>query len=423
MTRKKWLTVAIIATVQFVNVLDFVMVMPLGPTLARGIHVPESTTGYFGGAYAVAACLSGLLGGFYLDSIERKRALLCALLGLSLATGLCAFAVGFKSLFAARFLAGLFGGPTTSLGMSIVSDTVPDSHRGRAMGIVTGAFSLAAIMGVPTAVFLAEHGGFRAPFLAVGLAGLCIFVFTAFMLPRLEAQPRLKLARFSELFQILSNANVRASYLMTAGVMMAAYVLIPHFSGYLQLNRNVSLSYIKWLYFFGGFLTVAAGQLAGRLIDAYGATKVVALGCMLAASVIFPFFVLESPYVAPTVVFMGFATSMSIRNVCHGALSSKVPTPGQRARFHSLQSAIDHASSATVAILSSMLVTTVSAPTSPVGRQLEGVPTVALVSVVLTLSLPLLFWRVERRLRIERAVANSPTPGPSIQVRSSSSSK
>ncbi len=42
--------VAIIAFVQFVNILDFMMVMPLGPDFACSLHIPVSQLGLIGGS-------------------------------------------------------------------------------------------------------------------------------------------------------------------------------------------------------------------------------------------------------------------------------------------------------------------------------------------------------------------------------------
>ena len=55
-----------VAAVQFVNILDFMIVMPLGPDFAKALGIPLSHLGYVGGAYTAAACVSGLVGALFL---------------------------------------------------------------------------------------------------------------------------------------------------------------------------------------------------------------------------------------------------------------------------------------------------------------------------------------------------------------------
>src|SRR5207244_5127541 len=106
--------VLLVAAVQFVNILDFVMVMPMGPDFAAGLGIPASKLGLIGGSYTAAAAISGLAGSFFLDRFDRRPALGVAMLGLVAGTALGAAATGLPSLLAARVLAGLFGGPPPS---------------------------------------------------------------------------------------------------------------------------------------------------------------------------------------------------------------------------------------------------------------------------------------------------------------------
>src|SRR5216684_8355522 len=107
--------VLLVAAVQFVNILDFVMVMPMGPDFAAALGIPASKLGLIGGSYTAAAAVSGLAGSFFLDRFDRRPALGVAMLGLVVGTAMGALATGLHSLMAARVLAGAFGGPATSL--------------------------------------------------------------------------------------------------------------------------------------------------------------------------------------------------------------------------------------------------------------------------------------------------------------------
>src|SRR5690348_12815474 len=59
--------IGLLAAVSFVNILDFMMVMPLGPDFAQALGIPASKLGIIGGSYTVAAAVAGLAGALFLD--------------------------------------------------------------------------------------------------------------------------------------------------------------------------------------------------------------------------------------------------------------------------------------------------------------------------------------------------------------------
>src|SRR5438874_3684905 len=175
----------LIGAVQFVNILDFMMVMPLGPFFAGPLGIPASRIGVVGGSYTAAAAISGVACSFFLDRFDRRKALGTAVAGLVVATALGGFSTGFGSIVFARILAGLFGGPATSLSLSIVADVIPSERRGEALGAVMGAFSVSAVLGVPTGLELARWGGWRLPFFSVAGLGLVLLPIAIALLPPL----------------------------------------------------------------------------------------------------------------------------------------------------------------------------------------------------------------------------------------------
>jgi predicted MFS family arabinose efflux permease len=54
----------LLTAVSFVNILDFVMVIPLGPDFAHGLGIPTSRLGIIGSSYTAAAFVAGLVGTF-----------------------------------------------------------------------------------------------------------------------------------------------------------------------------------------------------------------------------------------------------------------------------------------------------------------------------------------------------------------------
>jgi predicted MFS family arabinose efflux permease len=250
--------VLLVGAVQFINILDFMMVMPLGPYFAAGLGIPNSHVGIIAGSYTAAAAVSGLLSlAVNLDRFDRRKALGLAMVGLVLGTAAGGFATGLTSLIVARVIAGLFGGPATSLSFSIIADVIPAERRGKAVSSVMSAFAIASIFGVPAGLWLALHGGWRLPFFSTAAMGVPVVLVSMFYLPPLTGHVALGLAhaastRTADLFR---EPLILSSYLMTAVVMMGGFVLIPNITPHLQQNLGYPAAHIPYLYAAGGVVS------------------------------------------------------------------------------------------------------------------------------------------------------------------------
>jgi predicted MFS family arabinose efflux permease len=397
----------LIGAVQFVNILDFVMVMPLGPDFAKGLGIDSSHIGYIAGSYTAAASVAGLVGGTFLDRFDRRKALAVSMLGLVLATAAGGLATGLTSLMLARVLAGLFGGPATSLAMSIVAELIPVERRGRAMGAVMGAFSVASVVGVPLALEVGELGGWRMPFFTVAGLGMLVVLGAVFFLPPVRGH--LEEGRRRDhpvgVAELLRNRDVQVSYLMSALVMMGGFILIPNISAYVQENLGYPRAFVGRIYFFGGIISFITLRLAGPRVDKFGAFRVGTVGAVMGVLFTYIGFV-DYPYWLPIpVLFMGFMMANGLRNVAYNTLTSRVPSNAVRARFMSLQSAVGHMASALGAFLSSKIL--VDLPDGKLG----GMEHVAMLSILMTLMVPPMLLAVERRIRARDQAAAAQVVG------------
>lgn len=401
--------VFLVGATQFVNILDFVMVMPLGPDFAAALDIPASHLGYIGGSYTAAAGVSGLVGALFLDRFDRRSALFVAMLGLTVSTALGGFAWDFDSLLAARVLAGLFGGPATSLSFSIIADVIPAGRRGKAMGAVMGAFSVASVLGVPAGLELARQGGWRLPFLATAALGLLVALAAAALLPplRIHLEAAKMAPREATFLELLTRPLVLLSYAMTAVTMAAGFILIPNIAAFIQFNLGYPRDRLGLLYGVGGVASFFTMRLVGRLVDRHGAFPVGTAGALALAATIWAGFGPEHPKTPVLVVFVAFMIAMSFRNVAYNTLASKVPGPTERARFMSLQSAVQHFASAAGAFLSSKLLS------ERADHALVGMPTLALISIGLSCLLPPMLRIVEQRVheRDARPATQEPRTG------------
>jgi len=134
-----------LATIQFTVIVDFLIVMPLGPQYLRVFAINPSQFGLIVSAYAFSAGISGIAAGFFLDRLDRRFALLMLYMGFTVGTLFCAMAPTYPLLVAARVVAGAFGGVSGALILAIIGDVVPEARRGAAMGLVMSSFSVASV--------------------------------------------------------------------------------------------------------------------------------------------------------------------------------------------------------------------------------------------------------------------------------------
>ena len=197
-TLREWCFLLVLAAIQFTNIMDFMIIMPLQPRYK--VAMPGITPFDFGvivAAYGFSAGVSGFLGAFFNDRFDRKRLLLILYAGFTIGTFLCGFAPDYWTLVAAHVVAGAFGGIMGAATLAIVGDLFHDARRRRATGVIMWGFSVASIVGVPLGLELSEafkHEqqtptqaealfSVQVPFLALAAFCVLIWVLALFVLP------------------------------------------------------------------------------------------------------------------------------------------------------------------------------------------------------------------------------------------------
>lgn len=391
---KESLVILIAGLLQFINMLDFVMVMPLGPDFAHDLGMPISDVGLVAGSYAFAAGFAGLVGSFFLDNFARKRALLFFLTGLSIATLGGAIAWNRESMLIARVIAGLCGGPLGALSAALVADYIIPQRRGRAMGKVMGAFSIASVLGIPAGLELAHIFTWHAPFIVTSCLGFISVAIIARVLPyhgTLVGKTLLK-HRVKAMGILLRKKEVILSYLLVITSMVGAFILIPNISAHIQINMHYPRARLGLLYFVGGFISFFTMRWAGILIDKTSSAFVSTLSTAVFVVVAFVGFIYYHHAIPVLLIFVCFMVAMTTRNICGQALFSKIPPPAYRGAYMSLQNAFVYATQGLVAYVASLILVEQDG-------QLLNVPTLGWISIAASLTIPPLFYYIESHLK------------------------
>ena len=90
--RREAILLLILSSVQFTSIVDFMVVMPLGPQLRRILGISPFQFGMIVSCYTISAGLAGLLASSVLDRFGRKQAFLSLYCGFLIGTLLCGLA-------------------------------------------------------------------------------------------------------------------------------------------------------------------------------------------------------------------------------------------------------------------------------------------------------------------------------------------
>lgn len=183
---------AVLIAVNFVDMIGFMIVLPLLPFYALHLHASPEIVGALIASFSIAQLLAAPVWGRVSDRYGRRPALLIGLGASALAYVVFGFAESIWLLFLSRLVQGA-GGGTTGVAQAYVADTIVPADRARALGWLSAATAAGVSFG-PAVGSFAAHLGREAPGLVA--AGLCL-VNMAFAWrwlpeskPRHEGEPR-----------------------------------------------------------------------------------------------------------------------------------------------------------------------------------------------------------------------------------------
>ena len=340
--QERWI-LWVLAGIQFSHIVDFMIMMPLGPQITRQFGIGDAAFGFLVSAYTWAAAISGLVASAYVDRFDRKRLLLGLFVAFAVATLGCAVAWSYASLVAARIATGLFGGVLSALVQTMVAELIPFERRGRAMSIILSAFSLATVVGVPASLFIAAWSSWHMPFVAIAVFGLLLSGLAWRVLPRMRGhlQTQGRPAIRTMLASVLSDVNHRWAFLFSALMMFTGFAVIPYITIYLQTNVGLDKQEVPLIYLFGGAATLFTARWIGKLSDRHGK---VPMFTALAALVVLPLQVLAHLGAVALPWVIGLNTVMFVvlsgRMIPGMALLTSAASPKFRGTFLSLNGAV-----------------------------------------------------------------------------------
>jgi predicted MFS family arabinose efflux permease len=354
------LILLLLTLINFAHVMDFMVLMPLGPQLMRLFGISPSEFGHIVSAYGISSAIAGIAASAFIDKYDRKTFLSLCLAGLIAGTLLCGLAPTAHILLIARSLAGFFGGILAGLTQSIISDVFPPERRGFAISRVMIAFSIASVLGVPLGLALANTFGWHMPFLLVTALLLVLLLVVYFRFPNLRnhIDPRSTLGdRIRRLTQLFSDRSANFGFFATFFAVFGQFMVIPYISPFLVKNLNFPESRLPLLYFLGGLTSIFTMPLIGKATDKFGSRKVFPIGILVS---IIPLFLITHLTTQNSILILSVTTLFMIcmggRMVPFSTLLTTAVEPQKRGPFLSLNASVQSLAQGSAAMTAAQLI-------------------------------------------------------------------
>jgi predicted MFS family arabinose efflux permease len=359
MNTKERLLLLTLAAINFTNIMDFMIMMPLGPQLMRIFNINTQQFGLVVSSYTFSAGFSGFCTAFFIDKFDRKRFLQVLYAGFLVGTLLCGLANTYELLMIARIFTGLFGGVLGAVILAIVGDVIPFDRRGQAMGFVMAAFSIASVLGVPFGLRIANQFGWNTPFLVLAFLALPVQFFIFKFVPNLSThtQAGKQVQVLQVIKNITSSPNQRKAITLMMVVMFGHFSIIPFLSPYMVSNVGFTEGQLEQIYFFGGLSTIITSPLIGKLADRIGKLKVFTI--FVSISIIPVLFITNMPRVDIWITLIATSVFFSVssgRFIPAQAMVTATVEPQNRGSFMSIVSSMQQLSAGLAAYIAGLVV-------------------------------------------------------------------
>jgi EmrB/QacA subfamily drug resistance transporter len=213
--RHKWLALALLATTQFVIVLDAAIVNVAIPSIGRDLHFAQANLTWIPNAYALTFGGFLLLGGRMADLLGRRRLFMVGLVLFSLASLLGGLSTSEGQLIAARAVQGLGAALLAPSALSMVTNMFTEgAERNKALGVWGAVSGSGGAAGVLLGGVLTQYAGWE----WVLWVNVPIGVIAAILAPRLLVESRKEAE--TKTFDALGALTV------TAGLSLLVYGLV-----------------------------------------------------------------------------------------------------------------------------------------------------------------------------------------------------
>jgi DHA2 family methylenomycin A resistance protein-like MFS transporter len=276
--RSAWTRLAACTAAAALLQLDGTVITVALPTVARGLHVSNSSTAVVLSAYFAAYAIVLFPGGRLVDRFGARRVALAGLVVFAIGAAAGALVSNLGLLVASRVVQGAGAGLVSPAALAGAVSGFPPERRGVALGIWGASAGAANLLGPLLGGLLTVAFGWRADWWALVplalAAGWSVAALVPTIVHEVGAEGRSR---------VLSEQVVVAAFIaaLTFAVMIGSFYLAEQYLqrtiGYSALGASAALVLVA-------LFVGAAAPLAGRLVDDHGERLPAVLGFLAAGA-------------------------------------------------------------------------------------------------------------------------------------------
>ena len=245
-----------------------VVIVGLLPTIAADLGVSLPSAGLLVSLYALGVTIGAPVLTALTGRLPRKTLLLALLVLFIAGNAFAAFAPGYDSLLAARFITGLAHGVFFAIASTIATNLVSRDKESSAIAMVFMGLTVALVTGVPLGTWVGQVFGWQSTFLGVVALGAVGLIASAVLVPaRLpqSAPPSLRAQA-----QVLTSPRLLLVCLITAVGYGGNFVAFTYLALMLTQVTGLTAGAVSLVILLYGASVAVGNILGGRLADRMG---------------------------------------------------------------------------------------------------------------------------------------------------------
>ena len=267
------------------NFLDRQIVNILAEPIRKDLGLSDTQLGLMTGlAFALLYTILGLPIARYADraSTDRGKLIALALAAWSAMTALCGLAQNFVQLLLARVGVGIGEAGCTPAAHSLIADRVAPEKRASALAFYALGIPIGTLLGMLIGGYLADELGWRKAFLAVGMPGVILAIFVAFLLKDKDRPVRTDAngvasegpSMWASVRSVLQSRAMVLLLIAGSSASFLSYGKTTWTTIFFQRSHGLTPGEVGfWFGLWGGLAGIVGTWLGGWLADRYGHTN------------------------------------------------------------------------------------------------------------------------------------------------------